>query len=169
MCVAGEIEVVDLCAFKDGCLLNSDVRREKQEPIGGVIGRQLRSASIQLLDYDSDILMTEMPLFLDEVSKGSVRSLPGDDTVEAGQGFPCRPDLGLRHPLLESGPVQVEVGRNSRPWHVRNSSMFINNEQVQWMNGVGMAAVAQPAAGGFCRPRSPKQLPSMASTRISCA
>ena len=33
MCVAGEIEVVDLCAFEDGCLLRSDVRREKQEPI----------------------------------------------------------------------------------------------------------------------------------------
>ncbi len=134
MCVAGKVEVIDLCAFKDGCLLNSDVRRENQEPIVGVIAWQLRSASIQLLDYDSDVLMTEMPLFLDEVSKGSVRSLPGDDTVEAGQGFPCRPDLGLRHPLLESGPVQVEVGRNFRPCHVRDSSMFINNEQQHKLN-----------------------------------
>jgi hypothetical protein len=112
MCVAGEVEVIDLCAFKDGCLLSSDVRRENQEPIVGVIGRQLRSASIQLLDYDSDVLMTEVPLFLDKVPKGSVRSLPGYDAVKAGQGFPRRADLGLRHPLLESGPVQVEVGRN---------------------------------------------------------
>ena len=71
MCVAGEIEVVDLCAFKDGRLLSSDVRREKQEPVVGVFGRQLRSASIQLLDYDSDVLMTEMSLFLDKVPKGS--------------------------------------------------------------------------------------------------
>jgi hypothetical protein len=39
MCVAGEIEVVNLGAFKDGRLLRSDVRREKQEPIVGVIGR----------------------------------------------------------------------------------------------------------------------------------
>ena len=113
MCVAGEIEVVDLRAFEDGCLLRSDVRREKQEPVVGVIGRQVRSAPIQLLDDDSDILMTEMPLLLDQVTKGSVRSLPGDDAVEAGQGFPWRTELGLRHPLLESGPVQVEVGSES--------------------------------------------------------
>ena len=46
----------DLCAFEDGCLLRSDVRREKQEPIVGVIGRQLRSASVQLLDHDSYVL-----------------------------------------------------------------------------------------------------------------
>ena len=44
------------------------------------------------------------------------------------KAFPGRADLGLRHPLLESGPVQVEVGRNFRPRHVLNSSMFINNE-----------------------------------------
>jgi hypothetical protein len=134
MCVTGEIEVVNLCAFKDGRLLRSDVRREKQEPIVGVIGRQFRSAPIQLLDYDPDILMTEMPLFLDKVPKGSLTSLPGDDTVEAGQGFPRRTDLGLRHPLLESGPVQVEIGGNFRPSHVRNNSMFINNEQMNTVN-----------------------------------
>ena len=110
------------------------MRREKQEPVAGVIGRQVRSATIQLLDYDSDVLMTEMPLFLDKVPKGSVRSLPGYDAVKAGQGFPRRADLGLRHPLLESGPVQVEVVRNFRPWHVRNSSMFINNEQLKNLN-----------------------------------
>jgi hypothetical protein len=134
MCVAGEIEVVNLCAIKDGCLLRSDVRREKQEPVVGVIGRQLRSASIELLDYDSNILMAEMPLFLDKVSKWAAGSLPGDDTVEAGQGFPSHADLGLRHPLLEGGPVQVEVGRDIRPSHVRNNSMFINNEQQKILN-----------------------------------
>jgi hypothetical protein len=59
VCAADEIEVVDLCAFEDGCLLRSDVRREEQEPVVGVIGRQVRSATIQLLDDDSDVLMTE--------------------------------------------------------------------------------------------------------------
>src|SRR5436190_3286662 len=102
MCVAGEIEVVDLCAFEDGRLLRSDVRREKQEPVVGVIGRQIRSATIQLLDYDADVLMTEMPLLLDKVPKGSLRRFPSDDTVEMGQCFPSLADLGLRHPLPES-------------------------------------------------------------------
>ncbi|HEX5140168.1 MAG TPA: hypothetical protein VFX19_04445 [Dehalococcoidia bacterium] len=105
MCVAGEIEIIDLGAFEDGCLLGSDVRREKQEPMVGVVGRQPRSAPIQLLDYDPDILMTQMPLLLDKVPKGALRGLPGKDTVEAGQGLPRRTDLRLRHPLLESRPV----------------------------------------------------------------
>src|SRR5438270_223967 len=78
--------------------------------------------------------MTEMPLFLDKVPKGAVRSLPGDDTVETGQGFPGRTDLGLRHPFLECGPVKVEVRRDLRPRHVRNNSMFINNEQLKILN-----------------------------------
>jgi hypothetical protein len=69
MCVAGEIEVVNLCALEDGCLLKSDVRREQQEPVVGVIGRQIRSAAVQLFDDDSDILLTEMPLLLHDVPK----------------------------------------------------------------------------------------------------
>jgi hypothetical protein len=38
-----------------------------------VIGRQVRSATIQLLDDDSDVLMTEMPLLLNKVPKGSLK------------------------------------------------------------------------------------------------
>jgi hypothetical protein len=81
--------------------------------------------------------MTEMPFLLDKVPKGSRRSLPGESPVEAGQGFASRADLGLRHPLLENGPVQVEVGRNFRPRHVLNNSMFINNEQQEIVNSRG--------------------------------
>jgi len=134
VCVAGEIEVVDLCAFEDGCLLRSDVRREEQEPVVGVIGRQVRSAALQSFDDDSDILMTEMPLLLDKVPKGSLKCFPSDDTVETRQCFPGRADFGPRHPPLESRPVQVEVARNFRPSHVHQNTTFINNEQEDVMN-----------------------------------
>ena len=49
------------------------------------------------------------------------------------KAFPAA-DLGLRHPLLESGPVQVEIWRKCRPSHVRNNIMFINNEQLLNLN-----------------------------------
>ena len=45
--------------------------RQKQEPVVGVFSRQVCSAPIQLLDYDSDILMAEMTLLLDQVTKGA--------------------------------------------------------------------------------------------------
>jgi hypothetical protein len=90
---------------------------------------QVRSSAVQLLDDHSHVLVPEVLLFLDKVADGSADGLPGNNAVESGQCLPGQPDLGPRHPLLESGPVQVEIDR--RPWsgHVQHNSMFINNEQ----------------------------------------
>jgi hypothetical protein len=110
MGVSSEIEVFDVCAIEDRCLLRSDVRREEQESVVGVIGRQGHSESVQLLHDDADILMPEVPFLLNKIPKASVLGLPSDNTVEADEGLPSCADLSLRHPLLESGPVQIEVG-----------------------------------------------------------
>lgn len=66
----------------------ASVRREKQEPVASVVGWQIRSSTVQLIDDDADVLMAEMSLFLDEVSDGSVSRFPGDNPVESGQGLP---------------------------------------------------------------------------------
>jgi hypothetical protein len=132
MCVAGEIEVVDRRTFEGGCLLWADVGRKKQEPVPNVRRWQISSSAVQLIGYDAGVLMAEMSLFLDEVSDGSANGFPGNNPVKTGEGLPRQTDLGRWHPLLESGPVQIEIYR--RPCHVHHNSMFINNEQERYMN-----------------------------------
>ena len=103
--------------------------REEQQLVAGVIVRQVRAAAVQLFDDDSNVLMAEVSLFLDKVSNRSPGSLPRDHAIETSQGLPGTTDRGLRHPAVEDGPVRVEIGRSLWPRHVRNSIMFINNEQ----------------------------------------
>src|SRR4051812_36129017 len=45
------------------------MRREKQEPVVGVLGRQLGSATNELLHDNAHILVAEMALLLDQVSR----------------------------------------------------------------------------------------------------
>jgi hypothetical protein len=106
------------------------VRRKKQEPVASVTAWKSRSPAVQLLNDDTNILVTEMALLLDEVPTGSSRGLPPDDPVEAGQSLPGQLNLGLRYPFPENGPVQVHVGHDRGPSHVLNITVFINNEQV---------------------------------------
>jgi hypothetical protein len=129
MRVAGEIEIVDTGAFENGRMLGSDVGRKQQQPIVRMVRGQFRPATIQLLDDDSDILVTEMPLLLYEIPKRSVRSLPSDNPVEATQGPTGCAELDLRQPPLKGRPVRDEIAHNSRLSHVRYNIMFINNEQ----------------------------------------
>ena len=44
--IACEIEIVDVGAFQGGCLLRPDVRREQQEPIANMVGRQICAATV---------------------------------------------------------------------------------------------------------------------------
>lgn len=128
MCVAGEIEVVDLCPFEDGCLLRPDMRREEQEPVVGVIGWQVHSAAIQLLDFDSDVLMTEMRLLLDKVPKVSLKCFPSHDSVEARQCFP-----GARISALGSHLWRAGLYR-SRSGAISDRAMFIKIQRALIMN-----------------------------------
>ena len=134
MSIAGEIEVVDLRTLEGGCLLSADVRRKKKDPVARSAGGQGRSVSVQLLDYDANVLVAEVSLHLDKVPKRSSCGLPGDDAVESDQSVSGRANLGLRHPLLQSRPVQVEVGRSCWASHVQSNIMFNNNEQYIFMN-----------------------------------
>ena len=129
MSVAGEIKVVDLRTLEGGCLLSADVRRKQEDPVARLAGGQGRSASLQLLDDDPNVLVAEVSLLLDKVPNRSPGSLPGDDAVELDRSFSGRANLGLRHPLLQSRPVHVEVGRGCWPSHVHDYIVFINNEQ----------------------------------------
>ena len=134
MSVAGEINVVDPRTLEHGCLLSPDVWRKQEDPILRSAGGQGRSASVQLLDYDPDILVAEVSLLLDEVPSHTPGGLPGDDAVEQGQSSSGRANLGVRHPLPQSRPVHVKVGRGCHPGHVRKSSTFINDERMVFMN-----------------------------------
>ncbi|MCE2540451.1 MAG: hypothetical protein J4G16_08680 [Acidobacteria bacterium] len=82
MSVAGEIDVVDPRTLEHGCLLPPDVWRKKEDPVLRSAGGQGCSASVQLLDYDPNILVAEVSLLLDEVSNHALGGLPGDDAVE---------------------------------------------------------------------------------------
>ena len=136
MSVAGEIEVVDLRTLEGGCLLSADVRRKKEDPVARLAGGQGRSASVQPFDYDPNVLVAEVSLLLDKVPYRSACGLPGDDAVELDQSFSERANLGLRHPLLQSGPVHVKVELGCRSSHVHDYGPFINNEHGIVMNNV---------------------------------
>ena len=134
MNVAGEINVVDPRTLEHGCLLSPDVWRKQEDPILRSAGGQGRSTSVQLLDYDPDILVAEVSLLLDEVPSHTPGGLPCDDAVEQGQSASGRANLGVRHPLPQSRPVHVKVGRGCHPGHVRKSSTFINDERMVFVN-----------------------------------
>ena len=114
--------------------MSADVRRKKKDPVARSAGGQGRSVSVQLLDYDPNVLVAEVSLHLDKVPKRSSCGHPGDDAVELDQSFSGRTNLGLRHPLLQSRPIQVEVGLGSCSSHVQSNIMFNNNEQYIFMN-----------------------------------
>ena len=122
MSVAGEIKVVDLRTFEGGCLLSADVRRKHEDPVARLAGGQGRSASLQLFDDDPNVLVAEVSLLLDKVPNRSPCGPPCDDAVELNQSSSERANLGLRHPLLQSRPVHVEVGRGCWPSHVHSYS-----------------------------------------------
>ena len=134
MSVAGEIKVVDLRTLEGGCLLSADVRRKKEDPVARLAGGQGRSASVQLFDYDPNVLVAEVSLLRDKVPNRSRCGLPGDDAVELDRSFSGRANLDLPHPLLQTRPVRVEVGRGCWVSHVHCYSTFINNEQVVVLN-----------------------------------
>jgi hypothetical protein len=110
--ITGEIEIVDPRALEGGCLLWADVRREEQDPVTAVLGKHVCSAAVQLFDDDPDILVAEMSLLFNKVANGASGGLPGDNSVEMGQGLPECTDLGPGYPLLESGPVGGKVVRS---------------------------------------------------------
>jgi hypothetical protein len=132
--VAGEIEVVDASPLEDSCLLRAHMRGEEEQPVVSVIAGQFAASAIQLLRDDGGILVAELTLHLHEVANGLVRYSPGDKAVEALQGLSRLADLGLRHPLIESRTVEIEIGSLGWPSHVRDCCMFINNEQVNIVN-----------------------------------
>ena len=130
MSVAREIKVVDLRTLEGGCLLSANVRRKKKDPVARVASGQGRSASVQLFDYDPNVLVAEVSLLLDKVPNRSPCGLPGYDAVELNQSFSERANLGLRHPLLQSRPIHVKAGLGYWSSHVHSYSTFINNEQA---------------------------------------
>jgi hypothetical protein len=134
MGVAGEIQIIDLGALENNTLLCTDMWCEEQHLIADPMLRQVRSAAVQLLDDDSNVLMAEVSLFRDKVSNRPPRGLPGDNAIETGEGLSAESDLGLGQPPVEDGPIQIEIRRVRWSSHVRNSSMFINNEQDNIMN-----------------------------------
>ena len=134
MSVACEIQVVDGGALELGCLLAPNVRREHEDPIARSASRQRRAASLQLLDYDANVLIAKVPPLLHKISKDSSGSLPGGDTVEFRKSSSGRTNLGLRHPYRQSTSVRVDVRSCCLSRHVRLYSTFINNEQNKFMN-----------------------------------
>ena len=134
MSVAGEVKVVDLRTLEGGCLLSADVRCQNEDPVARSAGGHVRSASVQLFNYDPNVLVAEVSLLLDKVPNRSPCGLPGDDAVELDRSFSERANLGLRHPFLQSRPVHVEVRRGCWSSHVHIYSTFINTEQGVTMN-----------------------------------
>ena len=132
--VAGEIQIVDLRPLKSRRLLCANVRCKEEQAVLSVLGWQVRSTSVQLVDDDGDVLVSEVSFLFDQVSNGPAGCPPGDNAVEAAQGLGGQADLGLRHPLLESRLVCIQICRRCWPDHVRYTSMFINNEQDEYMN-----------------------------------
>jgi hypothetical protein len=126
--VAGKVDVVDSCPLKDGRLLFANVWSQEQDPVVGMGSGELGSPAIQLLGHNSGVLVAEVTLLLEQIA----HSLTGDsnrqEPIEPRQLSRGSTDVGLRHPLVESGPVQVKICRWSRSGHVREHSMFINNE-----------------------------------------
>ena len=134
MSVSGEINVVDPRSLEGGCLLSAHVRRKQEDPVARLTGGKCRPATVQLFDYDPNVLVAKVPLLLDEVPNRSPCGLPGDDAVEQGSSRSGRANLGLRHPPLESGPVHVHEGLGGWSSHVQKYSTFIINEQGFCMN-----------------------------------
>src|SRR5918996_2909651 len=132
--VAGEIEVVDAGPLEDSRLLRAHVRGEEEQPIASMVASQFGATAVQLLRDDGGVLVAEVTLHLDEVTDRLARDSPGDNAVEALQGLGRLADLGLRHPLIQSRTVEIEIGCLSWPGHVRDYRMFINNEQLNIMN-----------------------------------
>ncbi len=149
MNVAGEIQVVDLRPLKNSRLLCANVRRKEEQAVLSVFGRQVRSTSIQLVDDDGNVLVLEVSFFFYQVSNGPAGCPPGDNAIETGQGPGGQADVGLRHPLLESLLVCVQISRRCPPRHVRYDSMFINNELHIYMN-----ATQRLPVGAALPPRS---------------
>ena len=87
MRVAGEIDVVDLRAFEGVGVLHTHVWGQEQEPVIGMRTWQVRLLEQSLLDDDSNVLMTQVPLRLDEVAHLRVRVRPDDHPVEADGGL----------------------------------------------------------------------------------
>ena len=85
-----------------------------------MIGRQVRSAAIQLFDDDSDVLMTEMPLLLDKVSTGPLRGLPGDNAIEAGQGLSR---AGGSRPSASTSGERAGTGRDRAQFPAKSCSI----------------------------------------------
>ena len=129
MGVSGEINVVDLRSLEGGCLLSAHVRRKKEDPVARLSGGERRPATVQLFDYDPNVLVAKVPLLLDKVPNRSPYGLPGDDGVEQGSSRSGRANLGLRHPPLESGTVHVHERLGGWSGHVHEYSTFITNEQ----------------------------------------
>ena len=128
MSVASEIHVIDLRTLQGSSLLSPDVWRKKEYAVTGSAGRQGRPASFQLLDYDPNVLVTEVLLLLDEVPNHTPCGSPGDDAVETRQTSFSRANVGPRHPLPQSTRVHVKAGRGCCSSHVHEYSMFIINE-----------------------------------------
>ncbi len=127
--IAGEIQIVDLRPLKSRGLLCANVRCKEEQTVLSMFGWQVCATSVQLVDDDGDVLVTEVSFLFDQVSNGSAGCPPGDNAIEAAQGLGGQADLGLRHPLLESRLVCIQICRRCWPGHVRDASMFINNEQ----------------------------------------
>ena len=117
MSVAGEINVVDSRMLEHGCLLPPDVWRKKEDPVLRSAGGQGRSASVQLLDYDPNILVAEVSPLLDEVPSharivGSVRpgrcllGRPGKMLAWVSCVPPCAPRSTRGHgAFISTGPT----------------------------------------------------------------
>ena len=119
MYVAGEIQIVDLRPLKSGRLLCAHVRCKDEQAVLSVLGWQVRSTSVQLVDDDGDVLVSEVSFLFDQVSNGSAGCPPGDNAVEAGQGLRtsgthsgrCRPAGWPSRASHVAPRVEHETGR----------------------------------------------------------
>ena len=71
---------------RHGRKLCANVRCKEEQAIPSVFGWQFRSTSVQLVDDDGDVLVSEVSFFFDQVSNCPAGCLPGENAVETGQG-----------------------------------------------------------------------------------
>ena len=151
MSVAGEINVVDPRTLEHGCLLSPDVWRKQEDPIhrsAGGAGSLGVGATARLRAPTS--WWRRCRFSSTRVPSHTPGGLPGDDGVEQGQSSSGRANLGVRHPLPQSRPVHVKVGRGCQPGHVQESSTFSNNERRIFVNNKSRAGIVGPVRPGRC-------------------
>jgi len=120
VCVAGQIDVVDAGSFKHGGVLQPNVRREQEDTVGAVFGRQSRAPPDHLVGDDCRVLEPQVPLLFDEIAAFTLADVEGEDGVKGGRPG-RRAELALRHPCPEEASVWLKIRERFSPRHVLNN------------------------------------------------